>query len=422
MQEHNRSTDVSYVADLATARRYDTNGWPEIKNNPLSKVGVFPYLGKQISPELDPEKIYQVYRPEEELSSVGFIESMKLIPWVNIHPDNLLGDERAGRVAPEQKGVHGVIGEDIYFDNGILYGNIKLFSASLQDLVDSGECKELSLGYGCRYEIKSGIWNGQRYDAIQRDMRANHVASVPQGRMGPDVAVLDRQSVFTIDAKDITMADEPKKDDSEKEVGVDEVMAALKKIGKDYAGVKGLIDKHFGEGGETGADADEEAAKKKADEEKAASDKAAADKAAKDAEEEEKKEKDKGMDATSVAKAISAATDAAVAPLKAELETLKSGGIKSLVGEIAQRDTLARKISDFTGTFDHADKTLAEVAQYGVEKLGIKCPKGSEQVALDAYMTNRTAPNQEIGFSLDSAGKASATGKTAISDYYTKAA
>ncbi len=54
---------------MQTSRIEDFNGWPEIKGNPLSKVGIFEYSGAQISPQLDPNKIYKVYRPEEELSN-----------------------------------------------------------------------------------------------------------------------------------------------------------------------------------------------------------------------------------------------------------------------------------------------------------------------------------------------------------------
>ena len=49
-------------------KEVDQNSYWFIKNNPLSKVGIFPYLGRQISSELEPDKIYQVLRPEEELS------------------------------------------------------------------------------------------------------------------------------------------------------------------------------------------------------------------------------------------------------------------------------------------------------------------------------------------------------------------
>jgi hypothetical protein len=85
----------------------DRNGFKEIKDNPLSKVGVFPYLGKEIPGAPDPTAIYYVYRPEEELAHPDCINSFKLLPWVDEH--TLLGD-LPGAVPAEQKGVHGVIG------------------------------------------------------------------------------------------------------------------------------------------------------------------------------------------------------------------------------------------------------------------------------------------------------------------------
>ena len=122
---------LDYVA--ASARQYDLNGWAEIKGNPLSKVGVFPYYGKTIDPSLIPDKIYMVLRPEEELADPETIQSFRLLPWVDDHPDELFGPEDAGRLPPEKKGIEGVIGEDVFFDSntGMLRGNIKLFSDNL---------------------------------------------------------------------------------------------------------------------------------------------------------------------------------------------------------------------------------------------------------------------------------------------------
>ena len=142
-----------------TARKTDFNGWFEIKKNPISKAGVFPYLGKSIDPNgvlgLDPGKIYNVYRPEEELSDPECIESFKLIPWVVGH--DMLGGKR-GCMPAEQKGVQGVIGEDVCFESPYLYGNIKWFSDSLDDILEDGG-KDLSAGFRCRYEKTSGVWN-----------------------------------------------------------------------------------------------------------------------------------------------------------------------------------------------------------------------------------------------------------------------
>ena len=52
----------------------DENGYITIPKNPISKSGVFQYLGKSISPELEPDKVYNVWRPEEELNNPETIE------------------------------------------------------------------------------------------------------------------------------------------------------------------------------------------------------------------------------------------------------------------------------------------------------------------------------------------------------------
>ncbi|KAG0013625.1 hypothetical protein BGZ81_000922 [Podila clonocystis] len=205
-----------------THRAIDTNGWVEIRDNPLSKVGVFPYMGRSIgAPE--PDRIYRVYRPEEELSHPNCIESFRLLPWVDEHA--MLGDEESGYTAPETKGIHGVIGEDVYYEGGVLKGNIKIFSESLAALIQSGK-RELSAGYRCQYEFTTGQYNGQHYDAIQRTIRGNHLASVKEGRMGPDVAVLDHMK-FTFDAKELMMADEKNPTAQDEDVSLAEVVKQL---------------------------------------------------------------------------------------------------------------------------------------------------------------------------------------------------
>lgn len=44
--------------------------------------------------------------------------------------------------------------------------------------------KELSLGYNLDLEETPGVWNGQPYDAIQRNIRINHLALVREARAG----------------------------------------------------------------------------------------------------------------------------------------------------------------------------------------------------------------------------------------------
>lgn len=49
--------------------------------------------------------------------------------------------------------------------------------------VDAG-AKELSCGYECEIEMSAGEYQGERYDAIQRNIRHNHLAVVTKGRAG----------------------------------------------------------------------------------------------------------------------------------------------------------------------------------------------------------------------------------------------
>ena len=198
-----------------TNRNIDVNGYMRVENNPLSKVGVFQYLGSSISDDLVPDKIYNVFRSEEELSKKECIDSFKNIPWVNEH--KMLGKSLDGLTPAEKKGVHGTIGEQVYFEYPYLKGNLVVFSESLHDTIEDGK-NELSCGYRCNYKKQRGSFEGQDYDFIQTDILGNHIATVGQGRMGPDVAVMDHK--FTFDSKDIIMPD-PSKNENQK-IALDE--------------------------------------------------------------------------------------------------------------------------------------------------------------------------------------------------------
>jgi hypothetical protein len=359
--------------ESGSSRQYDINGWAEIKGNPISKVGVFPYSGAQISPELEPDKIYMVYRPAEELSAPDTIDSFKLIPWTDEH--TMLGE---GLTAAEQKGVHGVIGEDIYFEDGYLKGNIKVFSEKLANLINSGK-KELSIGYRCVYTPESGIFNGEKYDFVQRDIRGNHLALVDEGRSGHDVAVLDHFK-FTFDSKELKMPDEYKDKEGdlskpadgakdEGEMGIAECREMLKKIAERLDAMSETSDEFIDNEeaekvNESENDVEDEdpanfvnKAEVTDDEEKKEdSEKAAKEGDAKD--EDNSKEDAKGMDSA----------------------------MKKVLREISVRDKLAAQLSHHIGVFDHKEKTTAEVARYGVKKLGLQCKRGQEEAVLHGYL------------------------------------
>lgn len=330
----------------------DANGWIEIKDNPLSKVGVFEYSGAQIDKSLEPNKIYKVYRPEEELSRKETIESFKLIPWID---DHVLLGSKIGGIAPEKKGIDGIVGQDVYydFDDKKLKGNVKVFSERMGSKIDHGK-KELSIAYQCKYDYSPGEYNGEAYDFVQRNITGNHLASVDQGRSGPDICVLDSLK-YTYDSLELyEMTDEtiePTSDakDESKEDAMNSLVKRIEKL--------------------------EEFMKKDQKEDLIEMI-------------EEKMTEDKDMksenayDNSEIVKAM----DSKIDSLTKELEEVKKQGIKSLISEISKRDQLANQLSKYIGVFDHSEKTLNEVAEYGVEKIGLTCGKGEEYSAINGYL------------------------------------
>ncbi len=108
--------------------------------------------------------------------------------------------------------------------------------------------------------------------------------------------------------------------------------------------------------------------------------------AAEDAEEEvEAEAADKcGMDSAKQIKLLQAKIK------KLEKSNVVSFDSKKMFEEISERDALAKNLSHHIGTFDSAKMTLAEVARYGVKKLGIPCADGSEAAVLSGFLHSRT--------------------------------
>lgn len=371
-------------------RTVDINGWALVRDNPLTKAGVYPYMGHEIpDPRAEPNKLYQVYRPAEELQDPETIKSAHLLPFIDEHEE--IGK---GATPAEKKGIQGIVGENVYYDDPYLRGNLRIYSDAANALINSKQKVELSAGYRCIYVWEPGIYNGQHYDCKQVKIRFNHLALVKEGRTGPDVLVQDH-AIITIDtAEFVTMTLQEMLDAlallSEEDKA--QLLAALQTPAEDADGE--LTDEQrtaaaaaaesltaTAETAEAGAAA-AAAAVETGDPAAAAEAVAAAEATAATAEQAEGEAEAATLDA--LKKEVKA--------LKAQQATMDTG---ALLRSISQRDNLAKNVSNFVGTFDHSAMTMDEVAQYGVKKLGIKCGKGSEAVALDAWMQGRTPAHQQ---------------------------
>ena len=123
-------------------------------------------------------------RPPEEVFAADSLSSLAHAP---------VTDGHKGRVTPENwKAVAiGHVGENVTHNDSHVSANLVIDDLGGIGAIDSGERKDLSAGYYCEFDPTPGVFNGERYDGIQREIRYNHVAILPvgTGRAGPSATL-----------------------------------------------------------------------------------------------------------------------------------------------------------------------------------------------------------------------------------------
>jgi hypothetical protein len=372
---------------MASARKHDINGWMEVHDNPISKVGVFQYSGRSIGAP-DPDRMYNVYRPEEELNNPETIASFKLLPFINDHPADMLGSSLADLPTVDGKPAEGVIGEKVYFEFPYLLGNLKFFTDRIAKAIDAGK-REVSAGFRCMYEKAAGNFNGEPYEYVQRKIRGNHVALVEAGRMGPEVAVLDHL-ILTFDSKElIKMTDPVKTDpatpakDADGEMTLAEITATIKAIGPQ---IKALTDAMAALSGAPAAPAAEPVIDANGTEPAAPAAPAA--------------DADPAAPAADPVKAMDA-MEKRVKALEAIVKPTKALDAKDVMVAIGNRDKLYTGVSRIIGAFDHSEMDAQGIAAYAAKKLNIEAPAGTEIVAVNAYLAAKAPAAPKPAAALD---------------------
>lgn len=144
-----------------------TTGEGFIDDSPiLTRSGIFLYRNADGS-------IRREYRPPEEVFKQSHLDSMKAQPIVEDHP---------GMVTSENVKQH-IVGTCLSAgrqDADGVRADIRIYDTTP---IGKGK-KELSLGYTLDLIEQPGEINGARYDAIQTNMKVNHIALVAKGRAG----------------------------------------------------------------------------------------------------------------------------------------------------------------------------------------------------------------------------------------------
>lgn len=349
----------------------DENGFWLIKDNPISKAGVYPYLGRTVASILDPDKMYNVLRPEKELGAPETVSSFDGVPFTDEH--EMIGE---GFTPYDQRPAGGILMNPT-FKNGVIYGDLKIFSEDLKNKIISGK-KQLSIGYVCDYQVKKGEYNGQPYDAVQCNIRGNHLALVDRGRMGKDVRVYDHvDQKITFDSMDFdkSVMDEQTKGEenmAEKEESrkaedarvdkrklIDEIGGMAKSFGANEEQIRTIIKKAeaIAYNDSSRGTANDESDKKN--------------------NEEKKKEEPPMRKAEDAAPVRST-------PATATMD--KDEMYREFKQRFERERSLVENLTKHIGTFACDGMTPEEIALYGCQKLGLDAANGHDaEVALRTY-------------------------------------
>lgn len=337
-------------------REIDPNGWWYIKKNPISKAGVFPYLGSEIgAPE--PTRVYGVLRSPEELERAA--PTFRLIPIIDDH--ELLGS--IGTSTDERVSA-GSTGENVYYEHPYLYSSIKITSNALQEQIERGKI-ELSPAYTCTWEQESGDYEGVPYDYKQVINHGNHLALVDKGRTGSDVAVLDSYVFDTAGGLPMTLEEIMAGIASLSEEDKAQLLVALsakdeekEEVAKDDE-VTDIIEE-----ADAVAESVAEAVAAEADGDQAAAESAA-------------------TEAVENAEAVLEAAE--------ELQDkIAQDAMHKAVKHIDARNAMAARVKPFIGAVPTAAMDSAEtVAAYACKKFGVKHGKGQASAVIAGYLHGR---------------------------------
>lgn len=161
-----RTSDGYLVAEVKTAR-----------------TGIQDYAGFEVGkPD---QQVVRVYRPADQVFSKDSLGSYAHRPVTNDHPVEAVTADNWRDLAVGQ------IGDEVARDGEFVRVPLIVMDAAAIKAIEDGK-RELSAGYTCDLAFESGTTpDGQAYDAIQRNIKINHVAIVSQGRAGSQARIGD---------------------------------------------------------------------------------------------------------------------------------------------------------------------------------------------------------------------------------------
>lgn len=189
LEEHGISADSIEITETLTldSKGFRLTGDGYLVANPrVARTGIQVYKGWEVGrPDMDEVR---VYRPENEVFSHAAMSSLAHRPITLDHPDTKVDATNWRKLAV------GNTSGDVARDGDFVRVPLVLMDSAAILAAQSGT-SQLSVGYGAKLIWGDGITpSGERFDAQQSEIRANHVALVRAARGGDRLKIGDRSA------------------------------------------------------------------------------------------------------------------------------------------------------------------------------------------------------------------------------------
>lgn len=168
-------------ATVTGARR--TNDGYLVAEAFVARAGIQLYRGSEVG--LVDRDVVRVWRPESEVTAVDSVRTYTHAPITLGHPDVMVDAQNWKDLAK------GEVSTEAEWRDGKLRLPLIVKDADAIAAIEGGT-RELSAGYTCALDFADGVTpDGEAYDAIQKNIRVNHLAIVPRGRAGSECRIGD---------------------------------------------------------------------------------------------------------------------------------------------------------------------------------------------------------------------------------------
>lgn len=149
----------------------------------VARTGVQQYLGSELGrPDMP---IVRLYRPPEEVFATDAMHSYAYRPVTVEHPAQMVDASTWKSVSAGQTGA------EVVRDGEFVRVPLVLMDAAAIKAYESGK-RELSMGYSAEIVFRDGVSpDGEAYDAVQTNLRMNHLALVDRARGGNQLRIGD---------------------------------------------------------------------------------------------------------------------------------------------------------------------------------------------------------------------------------------